>query len=85
VVINEPNKEKENINGGKGGNIGKNKGGDIKKGIKKSINENIGGKLLFEKKKFIIPLFLGRLRPRSFSPHLRNVILPVKAIKLKKN
>jgi len=37
-----------------------------------------------KKKEFTVPFFLKRSQFRSFSPRLRGVILPVKAIKLKK-
>jgi len=37
-----------------------------------------------KKKEFITPFFLGRSRPRSFSPRLQSAVLPVKIIRLKK-
>jgi len=85
VAAGEPGEGRKGINGGKGGNTGGNKGGGIKKGTKGGINEKINKKPLFKKKKgFAILFFLRRPRFRPFSPRLRNVILPVKAIKLKK-
>jgi len=81
----EPGEEKKNTSDKEGGGTGENKGGGIKRGIKKGIGEGINRWLLFKKKEgFVVLFFLRRLRPRPLSPRLRNVILSVKAIKLKK-
>jgi len=77
-------KKKKIINNKKNNNIGESKGGGIKKGIKKSIDEGTGGRPLFKKKRICCIIFLRRLRLRSFSPRLRNAVLPIKIIKLKK-
>jgi len=61
VAVNKSNERGKNINGGKNGSIGENKGDDIKKRIKKSINEKINKEPLFKKKRIYYTIFLKRL------------------------
>jgi len=70
--------------GEKNDNIGENKGGDIKRGIKGNTGEETNEKPLFKIIFFTILLSFKRLRPRSLSPRLRNAVLPVKIIRFKK-
>jgi len=85
MTAGELNKGERNINGEGNGNTGENKDGGIRKKIGGNIDERINKELLFkEKKGFIILFFLGCLRFRPLPPRLRNAVLSVKIIKLKK-
>jgi len=85
VAVGEPGGEKGSTGGRKGGDIGGGKGGGIKGGTGGSIGGGISRGLLFKRKEgFAVSLFLGCLRPRPFSPRLRNAVLPVGIIRLKK-